>query len=389
MPWLKKNLTLVVAGVVALLLLGVSGYFFYTRMSRAATVQTALNDQRTELERLNNLRPHPGNAKVNNIKTAQEQTGELKAQLEEFKQTFTPFDISTNLGSGEFKARLLQTIAQLRQAAERSGIKLGTNFAFGFAGIKDKFSFEPDELPVQIEQLAHVRAISEALINARVLTIDSIKRPALPKKEESSAATTGFSRAAPAPAPATGTTEEPSQDHWSREPETTDAAVLHPYEVTFQAFTPELGRFLDALARSPNCIVPKNVAVDTAGSSLLTTPMSQYPGYGMGGAAAAYGGGGMDPGMAARYAGGRGEGGLDPSMAARYGLAPGGQGFPGMPGMPGGRGPVVRGNRTILLEEHPFRVRAWLYVVVPMPEPEAGGAAPIASPSTTGPGPSR
>jgi hypothetical protein len=51
---------------------------------------------------------------------------------------------------------------------------------------------------------------------------------------------------------------------------------------------------------------------------------------------------------------------------------------------------VVRGNKTILLEEHPFRVRAWLYVVVPLPEPEAFPvAAPMANPMTTGAGPSR
>ncbi|MCP5521561.1 MAG: hypothetical protein H7A46_08440 [Verrucomicrobiales bacterium] len=388
MPWLKKNLTLVVAGLVALLLLGGSGYFLYTKMNRAGAVQAELNAQRTKLEQLSNQRPHPGNAKVDNVKNAKDQTEELKAQLAEFKQTFAPFDLSTNLSSGDFKSRLLETLEELERGALRSGIKLGSNFAFGFAGIKNKFSFEPEELAVHIEQLAHVQAIGQALIDARVLTIDSIKRPALPKKEEAAATTTGFGRS-PAPAPAATTTtatEELSQDHWKREPETTDVAVLYPYEVTFQAFTPELGRFLDALARGPHCIVPKNIAVDTASSSLLTTPMSPYQMYGMGGGAAAAfggGGGGMDPGMAARYGMGRGEGGMDPGMAARYGMGAGA----GMPGMSfGGRGPVMRGGKTILLEEHPFRVRAWLYVVVPLAEPEtADTATPVANPMAPGP----
>lgn len=389
MLWLKKNLTLVVAGVVALVLLGFSGYFLYGKMTRASAVQTALDAQRTELERLNNLKPHPGNAKVDNIAAAREQNGELKVQLGEFKTTFTPFDVATDLSSGEFSSRLLQTIAELRQEAGRAGIKLGTNFAFGFAGIRNKFSFKPDELPVHIEQLAHVRAISEALIAARVLTIDSIKRPAMPKKEEPSTTGSmgmGLSMGAPAPAPTT--TEEPSEDHWSREAQANEVAVLHPYEITFQAFTPELGRFLDALALDPHCIVAKNVAVDTASSSLLSSPMSMDPWsqYGMGGAAAA-GRGAMDPGMAARYGlgGGAGGAGADAGMMARYGL---GQ-TPGA-GMGFGRGPVVRGNKTILLDEHPFRVRAWLYVVVPLPEAESGGGLmPAAGPTMADPSATR
>lgn len=381
MPWLKKNLTLVVAGLVAVVLLGFSGYFLYSKMTRAGAVQQALDDQRTELERLSNLRPHPGNAKVDNIAAARGQNEQLKAQLEDFRETFTSFDVNTNLSSGEFSSRLLQTLAELRREAERAGVKLGTNFAFGFAGIKDKFSFEPKELPVHIEQLAHVRAISEALIEARVLTIDSIKRPAMPKEEEASTtSTTGFSMGTPAPSPTTP--EEPSEDHWSREAQVNDVAVLHPYEITFQAFTPELGRFMDALARNSHCIVTKNLAVDTAQSSLLASPMSLDPWgqYGLG-AATAMGRGGMDPTMAGRYgmgAGAVGAGG-DAAMMARYGL---GQ-MPGMAGGMGfGRGPVVRGNKTILLDEHPFRVRAWLYVVVPLPEEEAGsGIVPTADPT--------
>jgi hypothetical protein len=103
----------------------------------------------------------------------------------------------------------------------------------------------------------------------------------------------------------------------------------------------------------------KNIAVDHMSSSLLSRPRPLM-GYGVYGAAAAMQGG-MDAGMASRYGLGGGE-------MNRYGL--------GAPGMGMGSGPVRRGNKTILLEAHPLRVRAWIYVVTLLPPDQQGMAPP-------------
>lgn len=373
MPWLKKNLSLVIAGVVALVLLGGSGYFLYGKIRKAAEVKAALEAQSQELERLNRLNPHPGNNQINNIEAARKQAEQLRQLLEEFKSTFARFEYPSNLSSGEFSARLAQMIADLTRQARRTGIRLSTNFSFGFAGIRYELSIDPKELPIHTRDLVHVHEIAQALINARVLTIDEIKRPALPKKEDSSGGVTTTT--------STSTSsygqDNAAADYWERQPVTNELAVLYPYSVTFAAFTPELGRFLYELSRNPHCIIPKNVAVDTQGSPLLQSggmmtpygPMTGMPAGGMG----------VDPGTAARYGMPAGGGGM--GAAARYGIPEmAGMGM-GMPGM--GRGPIIRGNKTILLEERPRRVRAWLYVVVPLTEEEkAGGffAPPPAAP---------
>ena len=373
MPWLKKNLTLVITGLVAVGLLGFSGYFLYSKMTHANQVYQALIAQQRELDRLNNLNPHPGNAKINNIATAKKQAERLAALLEEAQSEFAPFDFPTNLTSGKFKETLLKTIYDLTRQADRSGVKLGTNFAFSFAGLRNQLSVDSRDIPLLARQLAHVEAISRMLIDARVLTIDGIKRPTLKPPEDTSSDTTGGAFTTPAPNPVLASTtsadETSNDDYWDRRPITNELAVLYPYSFTFHAFTKELADFLQALSSSPHCFMVKNIAVDHASSSLLRKP-SRMMGYGVYGAAGMQGGG-MDAGMASRYGMATPGGGMD-----RYGL--------GMPGMGTGRGPVRRGNKTILLEPSPLRVRAWIYVVTLLPPDQQGMAPPSAAPAPYG-----
>ncbi|MCP5516909.1 MAG: hypothetical protein H7A45_06575 [Verrucomicrobiales bacterium] len=367
MDWLKKNLMLVVAGLVALGLLGGAGWYLYSKYNRAAEVAAALDAQETELQRLINLKPHPGNNKIDNIKAAKLQEEEVAGVLQEARRTFDLITSPTNLTSGDFNALLLQTIDVLTRKAELSGVKLPPKYAFSFQNIKSQLAIDAKALPALAEQLAHIRAITEVLLEARPLTLDGIKRRAVAVQDTNTTTTTvGIPGPATAGAPGASST----QDYWDRLGSTNDVAILTPYEFTFHAFTPELAGFLEGLAESKYCFIPKNLVIDTAGTSLLASGMPTVdPIYG------GMGGGAMGGGMAGRY-------GLAPGggEAARYGLTP---------GMGMGRGPVTRGGKTIMLEEHPFRVRIWVYVVSPFPLDENGNpikpAAPVPAPAAADP----
>lgn len=371
MAWLKKNLMLVVAGLVAVCLLGGSGWYLYSKYSQASQVAAALKAQEDELQRLINLRPHPGNNKIDNIKAAAAQEEEVMKVLQEARRSFEIIAYPTNLTSGEFNALLLQTIDELTRQAERAGVKLPPKYAFSFANIQKQLAIDSKDIPALARQLSEIKAITETLIQARPLTLDGIKRRAVAALDTNTTATVGV----PGPTVTSPTGTGATDDYWDRQGTTNDVAILTPYEFTFHAFTPELAAFLEGLAASKYCFIPKNLVIDTAGTSLLagSTPAANpYAAYGLGPATPGGGGpGGMGADMASRY-------GLGGAEAARYGLAPGmGAGM--------GRGPVTRGGKTIMLEEHPFRVRVWIYVVSPFPLDENGNvikpAAPAPAPS--------
>ncbi|MCZ7634988.1 MAG: hypothetical protein M5U12_02325 [Verrucomicrobia bacterium] len=60
MDWIKKNLGLVISGVVALVLLGLAGYYLYSKYTLSATQSAQLEEQESKLQALINLRPNPG-----------------------------------------------------------------------------------------------------------------------------------------------------------------------------------------------------------------------------------------------------------------------------------------------------------------------------------------
>ena len=73
MDWVKRNLYFVVGSAVALLLLGLAGFYLYRGWSANHQIAEKLSGQYAELKRLYNLDPNPGSDKINNIKAAREQ----------------------------------------------------------------------------------------------------------------------------------------------------------------------------------------------------------------------------------------------------------------------------------------------------------------------------
>src|SRR5512141_583053 len=77
MSWIKRNLFFFIGSVVALALMGLAGWFLYSKWQLNNSVQTELAGAYDKLKGLKTQNPHPGDAKVNNIEIARAQQKEV------------------------------------------------------------------------------------------------------------------------------------------------------------------------------------------------------------------------------------------------------------------------------------------------------------------------
>lgn len=368
MEWVKKHKKLIIVIAVVTIILAGAFYFLYSKYKLASQAALLLTNQSQELERLSRLNPHPGNEKVDNIKAAKEQEEQIRKLIENAKTTFQPILYPSNLTSAEFKLYLDRTLSSLRRYAVRNGVNIDNNFAFGFENIQNQLSFDPKDILPLSYQVAEIAIISRLLCDAKVLTVDLVRRPQVEGQTNqptssfdtsTSSRETGYrgpiivgppqpTQSAPSLSPAPGIYGFGIETNiWERRPITNQLAILMPYEFTFHCFTPELVRFLELVSKSPYGIIIKNIAVDTMPSRLLLSQPFLSP---------------FERGGQVRP----GPGPIDMSLIGRYGQ-------PGELGAFGTfRTPRIIGGQMIFLEEQPIRVRAWIYVVRLNPDTRTG-----------------
>ena len=90
MSWFKRNLFFAIGSLVALILMGLAGWFLYAKWSQNNDVLANLNNDYEELKKLNSAIPHPGSGPVNNIKLAKEQRDQLLEFLKKTRAYFEP-----------------------------------------------------------------------------------------------------------------------------------------------------------------------------------------------------------------------------------------------------------------------------------------------------------
>lgn len=326
MDWIKKNLGLVISGVIVLVGLAASGYYLYTKVQLSNAVSAQLEEQDQKLQQLMRMKPHPGNRKVDNIALAREQEAALTNFASRARAQFVPVPYPTNLDSSSLSLLLADTLDHLHRRARMAGTKLPDGYAFTFASQKQAVSFEPKSIEPLTRTLMEVKALSEILLDARVIELERIRRPAVVASDT------------PSLMPGAG----PS-DYWSRRPVTNELAVIIPYEFVFRGFSGELQAFMEGLARSPHNFMLKNLIVDT-GETNEVDMFSVDMGYG------------TDEGNMPR---------LSPQMMMmlRYGLRPGMRGFPMMPQPTDAATEAARAEANIIVREKPFRVTAWVDVI--------------------------
>ena len=105
MDWIKRNLYFLIGSLVALALLGLGGWYLYSKWQLNNEILGKLDEQYTELKRLNGQSPHPGSDQVNNINAAkavydkaaeQPDAAKLSAASEQVQSARAALDLAAN-----------------------------------------------------------------------------------------------------------------------------------------------------------------------------------------------------------------------------------------------------------------------------------------------------
>jgi hypothetical protein len=274
MDWIKRNLYFLIGGVAALALMGMAGWFLFSKWQANNAEMDKLNTDYQDLQTLNNENPHPGSGQINNIKIAEAQQEELRGVIEKAKGKFEPIAPIPNVetvSESEFAAALSRTVDRLQKEATNSSVIIPPNYRFSFEAQYTRVSFASNSIQPLSLQLGDVQAICNILFEAKVNALDNIRRSRV----------------------STDDTTAQMTDYIDKKPVTNDLAILAPYEVTFRSFSAELAAALAGFASSPYGIVVKSINVEPGPAPVVTedlqpalTPqyiIQQNPGAAVGG----------------------------------------------------------------------------------------------------------
>ncbi len=282
MDWIKRNLVFVIGAVITLLLMAVAGWYSYSGWSNNTQEREKINQAYEELRTLHASKPAPGDGKkVDNIKLAKEQQAEAREFSQKLSANLEPVpaipggaSISiytacvragtpipngltrTNVANRDYSAALQETIAQLQREATTSSVNLPPKYKFSFEKQASLVTFAPGTVESLATQLGEVKVICDVMNNAKVNSLDGIRRERIPGSPDDM--------------------QGPATDYLNSGSITNEMALIAPYEVTFRCFTPELAKVLAGFAQSPYGLIVKAVNVEPAPAGVSTdTPYAQ------------------------------------------------------------------------------------------------------------------
>jgi hypothetical protein len=252
MDWIKRNLYFLIGSLVALALMGLAGWYLYSKWELNTEILAKLDEQYAKLKRLNGQNPHPGSGKIDNIKEAKEQQQELRAYIQKAHQYFQPcppipVPESGKLTSQEFSSALSLAIDQMQRDAVKCSVTVpkdsaSQSYSFSFAAQREKLAYAPGSLEPLSVQLGEVKSICAVLFEAKINALDSLRRERVSDDD----------------------LKGPETDYLPDKSVTNDLAVLSPYELGFRCFSPELAAVLAGFASSPHSLVVKTINVELA-----------------------------------------------------------------------------------------------------------------------------
>lgn len=316
MAWIKRNLLFVVGLAVSVALLGAGVFYLFTTMDEADRVSAELDAKNQQLDGLVKREPYPNSENIEKVKEEQKRVEAFKKDARaRFGQLVRP----ESLDNASFKSLLEATIAGLTRQSERMGVKLPEKYDFTFAEQRKNLQLATNTLAPLATQLNDLDNICRVLFDAKIHSLVALKRSGVASGE------------------AVG-----SADLLTKKVGTNAlaGASIHPYEISFQCFSTELGNVLAGFLNSPQAYVLKTINVERGSTSTTTDPNAAVAS-------------GPVPGRP----------GMDMAMARRYGLMGGGNRY----GTPQPQAPVAapaptRAGETVL-EEKPLRVTIGLEVV--------------------------
>jgi hypothetical protein len=262
MDWIKRNLVFVIGAVVALVLMGLAGWYCFSGWTNSSEQTVKLTEGYTELKRLKGLSPSPGEGKINNIELAKEQQKEAQAFLAKLGtrlQSIPAMIEGTNIASKDYKVVLQDTISDLQRDATNNSVIVPSKYNFSFEKQAGLMKFADGTLQPLAVQLGEIKVICEVLNEAKVNTLEGIRRERVPGSPDDLAGT--------------------PTDYLDMASTTNELSIITPYEVTFRCFTPELANVLAGFARSPYGLLVKAINSEHAPASMVADTAAPQPVY--------------------------------------------------------------------------------------------------------------
>src|SRR5262249_43164020 len=180
MSWIKRNLYFFILTVLGVVLMGLAGWFSYSKWTLNNQMLTSLNESYDKLKALNNQNPHPGAGQIDNIKKAKEQREQLRDFIRKCRSHFAriaPIPDEPKLTDRDFSVALSRTIAQLQRYATNSSVILPpNNFSFSFEAQKAKVSFAAGSLTNLSIQLGEISNLCSVLFESKINSLDNLRR---------------------------------------------------------------------------------------------------------------------------------------------------------------------------------------------------------------------
>jgi len=165
--WIKRNLSLVISGVIALGLLGFGGWYLWSAMKKNADIDTQINQAKSEIDRLLNMDPTPT---ASNLITAKRELERLNAFIAQAKRQFPP----TPPAGVPFEQRIVQKSVgendrrTAQGGQQRDGSSWTRIIISRSPAERESVLFPPESLRPLYERLHEVKMLSEILFKARV-----------------------------------------------------------------------------------------------------------------------------------------------------------------------------------------------------------------------------
>lgn len=227
--------------VVSVLLIGGAGYFAYAQYTAYTTAQGNLSSVRDSWQSLEQQDPHPGTETVRNIEAANKDlTNNVQVLYNNTVSLFQPVPDILLTNATDLNIAVNEGIYRMTKGADLFGVTIKNDYNFTFRGQKAVVNYaDSGSIPKYAFHLHNVERLVDAIFNARVHSLESIKRVKVDEIDDNSF----------------GIMTEVGM--------TKDEFLLHtPYEISFKGFSSELASVIEHLANSKDVYIVKAMKVE-------------------------------------------------------------------------------------------------------------------------------
>ena len=252
MVWIKRNLLLVVGGLIGLILIGFGSFLVMTGLARNKQLTEDVEATKSQANKLYDANPFPSQS---NIAAAKTEIKSLQDAIARAHKHFTPVSVP-KMDVKQFMVYRDESLSELQKEAKKAGTELpASDYAFSFATQRSRTQFSPDTLPRVAEQMGEVKALCTLLFEARVNKIGNVRRARGSRDDKDAGNSSDYTDAR------LEVVTDPSGQ-----------MIISPYELTFFSFSAEVADVLNRLERSPNGFLVKAVQVELEDSRMSDTP---------------------------------------------------------------------------------------------------------------------